>query len=98
MSLHALAIESLTRDRRDERCCTFVEQVSLYEFHTLFYQDLTFQKWILDHAVFIDRCESCAKTIQNCHSVVAEEGFRERAGGYLLSGQKKFAVFLQSAT
>jgi hypothetical protein len=98
MSLHVVAVESLTRDCRNEQCCRFVEQVSLYEFHALFYQDPIFQKWILDHAVFNDRCDSCAKKIQSCHFVVAEEGFRARAADYLLSGQKKFADFLQSVT
>jgi len=96
MSLRVdVEVESLRTYDKGE-CCKFVEKLSIYEFHALFYQDLTFQTWILDHAVFVDKCNACAQKIQDCHPVITEERFRKQAADYLRAGQELFTEFRQS--
>ena len=96
MSLQDVIIETPTRPPGKESCCRLIEGLSLQELNALFYRDPVFQKWSLGH-VLDDNCTRCAIKIQECHPVLAEQGFRERVTGYLLSGQERFAAFQQSA-
>lgn len=73
--------------------CAFIESISLQELNALVHQnpDRETQKQILDH-IFDNDC-SCAKKLQACSPVTAEEGFLKNLPRYLASGQKSFAAF-----
>lgn len=97
MSSHLVVTEATAKIPTGERCCDLIEKLSLYELHALFYKDLDFQVWFLNH-VLEGKCEPCAKKLRDCHPVVNEREFRMRIAEYLHSGQAQLANFRQSAT
>ncbi len=96
MILQITPASSSTAIYARKQCCGFVDSLSPHQFTALFYLDRQFLDWILDHAVSVNVCEKCARTINNCHALMADADFRAEAEKHLITGRRLFISFLQS--